>query len=121
MCFSLIDTDNFIGMGFRYSANRYMSILVRYLYTHNAHSARNTIPRCKELYPSIKFLAKEYIKLMEPELPYIQYDTWKFEHYMNIPEMQLIRHRLKQAVIDIFLSEFNKALSVVARERPIKN
>jgi hypothetical protein len=52
---------------------------------------------------------------MEPELPYIQYDTWKFEHYMNIPEMMLMRHRLKQAVMDVFLSEFNKAFVVDAR------
>lgn len=77
MCFALIDTDNFIGMGFKYSANRYMSILVRYLYTHNSQAAKITLPRPKELYPSIKFLAKEYLKLLQPELSYIKYDCWK--------------------------------------------
>ena len=78
MCFALIDTENFIGMGFKYSANRYMSILIRYLYTHNSITSKNSPTNPKELYPSIKFIAKEYIKLSAPELPYIQYDTWKF-------------------------------------------
>lgn len=64
MCYALIDTDNFIGMGYKYSANRYMSILVRYLYTHNSQTAKISLPRPKELYPSIKFLAKEYLKLL---------------------------------------------------------
>lgn len=66
MCFALIKTDNFIGMGYKYSANRYMSILVRYLYTRDSQTAKVTLPRPKALYPSIKFLAKEYLKILEP-------------------------------------------------------
>lgn len=108
-------------MGFKYSANRYMSILVRYLYTHNSQINKVNLPRPRELYPSIKLLAKEYLKLSEPELPYIRYDAWKFETMMVIPEMLLIRNRLKQAVMDIFLGEFSKALNVDARQRPLKD
>ncbi len=40
---------------------------------------------------------------------------------MNIPEMVLIRNRIKQAVMDLFLSEFRNALEVNARVRPIKD
>ena len=58
MCFGLIKTDNFIGMGFKFSANRYMSILIRYLYTHNSPLAKIKLPRPKELFPSIKHIAK---------------------------------------------------------------
>ena len=78
MCFALIDTDNFIGMGFKYSANRFMTILGRYLFTHSMTSTKILAPKPKELYPSIRFLTKEYLKLMEPELSYIRYDTLKF-------------------------------------------
>ena len=121
MCFGLINTDRFIGMGFKYSANRYMSILVRYLYTHNSQSAKVNLPRPKEFFPSIKFLAKEFMKISEPDLSYIKYDTWKLEHLMNLPEMILLRHRIKQAVMEVFLSQFYKAFAVEVRERPSKD
>lgn len=113
MCFALIETDGFVGMGFKYSANRYMSILVRYLFTHNNQGT--TPARPKDLYSAIRFLSKEYIKLMEPELTYIRYDTWKFEQYMHIPEMLLIRNNLKMAIMDIFLAEFHKVFELDAR------
>ena len=58
MCFAMINTDRFIGMSYRYSANRYMSIMVRYLYTHNCQSAKINLPKPKELYPSIKQIAR---------------------------------------------------------------
>lgn len=119
MCFALIETDGYIGMGFKYSANRYMAILVRYLFTHNNQAS--TPARPKELYPAIRFLAREYIKLMEPELTYIRYDTWKFEQYMSIPEMLLIRNNLKMAIMDIFLAEFHKVFDTDARERALKD
>ena len=58
---------------------------------------------------------------MEPELTYIRYDTWKFEQYMNIPEMLLIRNNLKMAIMDIFLAEFHKVFELDARQRETKD
>jgi hypothetical protein len=95
MCFALIETDRFIGMGFRYSATRYMSTLIRYLYTRNSQAAKINLPKPRELYPSIKIIAKEYIKILQPELPYIRYELWKLESFMMMPEIELLRHRLK--------------------------
>jgi hypothetical protein len=78
MCFALVNTDNFIGSGYKHSANKFMTLMIRYLYTHNSIGAKNNPIHSKELYPSIKFIAKEFIKIMTPELSYIQFDTWKF-------------------------------------------
>jgi hypothetical protein len=58
---------------------------------------------------------------MEPELTYIRYDTWKFEQYMSIPEMLLVRNNLKMAIMDIFLAEFHKVFGIDARLRPMKD
>lgn len=66
MCFALIETDQFIGMGFKYSANRYMAIMLRYLYTHNYMEAKLHLPNAKELYQSIKVIIKEFIKISQP-------------------------------------------------------
>ena len=121
MCFALIETARFIGMGFKYSANRYMSILVRYLYTHTSQSAKINLPRSKELYSSIKHLAKEYIKLLQPELPYIKYELWKMEQFMSMPEIMLVRNRVKQTVLEVFLSKFHKSIKVDARQRSLED
>jgi len=58
MCFSHIETDNFIGMAFKYSANRYMSILLRYLFVHSNLTAKTVLPRPKDLYGAAKILSR---------------------------------------------------------------
>lgn len=121
LCFGFVETDHFLGMGYRYSGNRYMSIMIKYIFVHSSLSSKSTVIRPKELYLSIKLLTKEYLKLMEPEIPYIRYHTWKFEHYFGIPEMELVRNSMKSSVLDIFLAEFNKTFQVDARERALKD
>ena len=62
MCFPMIKTDRFLGTSFKFSANRYMSILIRYLFTHNSTFAKSYLPKPRELYPSIKNFARQFIR-----------------------------------------------------------
>ena len=44
---------------------------------------------------------------------------WKLEISTNIPEVLLIRNRIKQSVLEVFFSKFHFALKLDARERYI--
>jgi len=117
MCFGNVERACFMGMQFKYSANRYFSIMVNYLFSHSFATKKIIMQRPKELYFSVKMFIGEFMKLIRPSLPYVQYNTWKFEHYMNMSEMLLIRNNLKTSVLEVFLSQLHRIFSLKCRER----
>lgn len=105
MCFAQIDTDQFLGLIFRFSANKNLLNLIRHIFTkakvktaeQNIEGEKEYIVRKKwrniepTLIKSIFLIARSIIKynssLSTDAAKKSGYCQWRCENYMDLPEL----------------------------------